>query len=77
MNISRAYRKHHLTTSKTSFPVTVIAISEAGDEIYTGDFNDNIHVYGARKLEDTITSLEVSPDSRFLLSNLHDWMART
>jgi WD40 repeat protein len=44
------------------------------------------HVYDARKLEvlyslkghtDTIISLELSPDSRFLLSNLHDATART
>ena len=71
---------------ETSFPVTAIAISEAGDEIYTGGIDDDVHVYDARKLEvlyslkghtDTITSLEVSPDSQSLLSNSHDSTART
>ena len=71
---------------ETEFPITAIALAEAGNEIYTGGIDNDIKVWDARKREviysmightDTITSLEVSPDSQLLLSNSHDSTVRT
>jgi len=70
----------------TSFPVTAIAISEAGNELYSGGIDNDIKVWDMRKKAvaytlqghtDTVTSLEVSPDSQTLLSNSHDSTVRT
>jgi Prp8 binding protein len=70
----------------TGFPVTAVALSEAGNEIYSGGIDNDIKVWDARKQQviytlrghtDTITSLEISPDSQILLSNSHDSTVRT
>ena len=71
---------------ETDFPVTAVAIPEAGNEIYSGGIDNEIKVWDPRKLQvlysmtghnDTITSLAVSPDSQTLLSNSHDSTVRT
>lgn len=71
---------------ETPFPVTAVAIAEAGNELYTGGIDNDIHVWDMRKKsvafsllghQDTITSLAVSPDSQTLLSNSHDGTVRT
>src|ERR1700750_1481313 len=71
---------------ETSMPVTAVAVAEAGNEIYSGGIDNDIRVWDFRKKNvaysllghaDTITSLEVSPDSQFLLSNSHDSTVRT
>jgi len=71
---------------ETSFPVTAVAMSEAGNELYSGGIDNDIHVWDMRKKAvafslnghtDTITSLAVSPDSQTLLSNSHDSTVRT
>lgn len=71
---------------ETDFPITAVALAEQGHEIYSGGIDNDIKVWDARKKEviyslkghtDTITSLEVSPDSQNLLSNSHDSSVRT
>ena len=71
---------------ETDFPVTAIALAEAGNEIYSGGIDNDIKIWDARKKEviytlnghtETITSLEISPDSQVLLSNSHDSTLRT
>jgi len=71
---------------ETDFPITAVALAEQGHEIYSGGIDNDIKVWDARTLEviytltghtDTITSLEVSPDSQTLLSNSHDSTVRT
>lgn len=71
---------------ETDFPVTAVAISEAGNEIYSGGIDNDIKVWDVRKKAvvytmlghaDTITSLRVSPDSQSLLSYAMDSTART
>lgn len=71
---------------ETEFPVTAIALSEAGNELYSGGIDNDINVWDIRKKAvaysllghtDTITSLAVSPDSQTLLSNSHDSTVRT
>lgn len=66
--------------------MTAVALSEAGNELYSGGIDNDIKVWDMRKkavaytLEghtDTITSLAVSPDSQTLLSNSHDSTVRT
>jgi len=61
-------------------------MSEAGNELYSGGIDNDIHVWDMRKKAvafslsghtDTITSLAVSPDSQTLLSNSHDSTVRT
>lgn len=70
----------------TDFPVTSVAIAEAGNELYTGSIDNDIKAWDMRKQEvlftmsghtDTVTSLEVSPDAQALLSYSHDGSART
>lgn len=65
----------------TEFPITAVAISEAGNEIYTGGIDNDIRVYDLRKKSvvysmlghtDTIMSLRVSPDSQSLVSYAMD-----
>ncbi|EZF97794.1 hypothetical protein H113_02287 [Trichophyton rubrum MR1459] len=72
--------------SSTAMPVTAVALSEAGNEIYSGGIENDIHVWDIRKRAitysmightDTISSLQISPDSQTLLSNSHDSTART
>jgi Prp8 binding protein len=71
---------------ETEFPITAVALAEQGHEIYSGGIDNDIKVWDARKKEviyslrghtETITSLEVSPDSQTLLSNAHDSTVRT
>ena len=71
---------------ETQFPVTAVALAEAGNEIYSGGIDNQIKVWDVRKQEiiytisghtDTITSLQVSPDSQVLLSHSHDSTVRT
>jgi len=71
---------------ETDFPITAVAISEAGNEIYSGGIDNDIKVWDVRKKsivysmlghQDTITSLRASPDSQSLLSYAMDSTART
>jgi Prp8 binding protein len=71
---------------ETDFPITAVALAEAGNEIYSGGIDNNINVRDTRKQEviytmsghtDTITSLQVSPDAQALLSHSHDSTVRT
>jgi len=71
---------------ETEFPITAVAISEAGNEIYSGGVDNDIRVWDIRKKtvvysmlghQDTVTSLRVSPDSKSLLSFSMDSTART
>lgn len=61
-------------------------MAEAGNELYSGGIDNDIKVWDLRKKmvsytmkghTDTITSLQVSPDSQSLLSNSHDSTVRT
>lgn len=63
-----------------------MALAEAGNEIYSGGIDNDIKVWDMRKKAvaykmkghtDTVTSLQVSPDSQSLLSNSHDSTVRT
>lgn len=71
---------------ETELPITAVALSEAGNEIYSGGIDNMIHVWDLRKKAivysmaghtDTVTSLQISPDSQTLLSNSHDSTVRT
>ncbi|EEP77255.1 WD-repeat protein 57 [Uncinocarpus reesii 1704] len=71
---------------ETEMPITAIALAEAGNEIYSGGIDNDIHVWDVRKRSvvysmighaDTVTSLQISPDSQTLLSNSHDSTVRT
>ena len=71
---------------ETDFPITSLAVAEAGNELYTGGIDCDILVYDIRKSSvayrmpghtDTVTSLSISPDSQSLLSYSHDGTART
>lgn len=78
--------KHAVEFTATDFPITAVAVAEAGNELYTGGIDNNIKVWDMRKKAviytmlghtDTVTSLEVSPDAQTLLSYSHDGLART
>ncbi|OKL58624.1 hypothetical protein UA08_06221 [Talaromyces atroroseus] len=71
---------------ETDFPITAVALSDAGNEIFTGGIDNDIKVWDIRKKaviyslfghNDTVTSLQISPDSQTLLSNSHDSTVRT
>lgn len=71
---------------ETEYPVTAVAVAEAGNEIYTGSIDAEIKAWDVRRGEvvytlpghtDTITSLALSPDFHTLLSYSHDGLART
>ncbi len=71
---------------ETDFPITAVAISEAGSEIFSGGIDNDIKVWDVRKKavvysmlghQDTVTSLRVSPDAQSLLSYAMDSTART
>jgi Prp8 binding protein len=71
---------------ETPFPITAIALSEAGNELFTGGIDNDIKVWDLRKEAvtysllghtDTVTSLQLSPDNLTLLSNAHDSTVRT
>lgn len=79
-------QKHAVDFIDTGFPVTAVALAEAGNELYSGGIDNDIKVWDMRKKSvvysmlghtDTITSLQVSPDSQALLSNSHDSTVRT
>jgi len=79
-------QKHAIELIATEFPVTAIALSEAGNELFTGGIDNDIKVWDLRKKAvaysllghtDTVTSLQVSPDSQSLLSHSHDSTVRT
>lgn len=79
-------QKAALDFIETDFPITAVALSEAGNEIFTGGIDNDIKVWDIRKKavvysltghNDTITSLQISPDSQVLLSNAHDSTVRT
>ncbi|KAF3390699.1 U5 small nuclear ribonucleoprotein 40 kDa protein [Talaromyces pinophilus] len=79
-------QKAALDFIETDFPITAVALSEAGNEIFTGGIDNDIKVWDIRKKavvyslighNDTITSLQISPDSQSLLSNSHDSTVRT
>lgn len=70
----------------TDFPITSVAIAEAGNELYSGGIDNDIKAWDMRKQAvlytmsghtDTVTSLEVSPDAQALLSYSHDGLAKT
>lgn len=72
--------------TENSMPVTAVALSEAGNEIYSGGIDNDIRAWDIRKRAvvykmlghtDTVTSLSISPDSQTLLSNSHDSTVRT
>ena len=71
---------------QTDLPITAVAMPEAGNEIFVADVSPDIKVYDVRKKDviytlkghhDLVTSLQVSPDSQYLLSNSHDSTVRT
>jgi len=79
-------QKHAVDFIETGFPVTAVALAEAGNELYSGGIDNDIKVWDMRKKNvvysmlghtDTVTSLQVSPDSQALLSNSHDSTVRT
>ena len=79
-------QKEALDSIETDFPITAVALSEAGNELYTGGIDNDIRVWDLRNHKvayslightDTITSLQVSPDSQSLLSNSMDSTVRT
>ena len=79
-------QKHAADFIETEFPITSIALAEAGNEIYSGGIDNDIKVWDMRKKAvaynmvghtDTVTSLQVSPDTQTLLSNSHDGSVRT
>lgn len=78
--------KEAVTFIETPFPITAIALSEAGNELFTGGIDNDIKVWDLRKQAvtyallghtDTVTSLQLSPDNLTLLSNAHDSTVRT
>ncbi|PHH59505.1 hypothetical protein CDD81_3145 [Ophiocordyceps australis] len=78
--------KHAVDHIQTDFPITAVAISEAGNEIFSGSIDNDIKVWDLRKKSvvysmlghsDTVTSLRVSPDSQSLLSYALDSTVRT
>ena len=79
-------QKHAIDFIETEFPITSIAVAEAGNELYSGGIDNDIKVWDMRKKAavysmtghtDTVTSLQVSPDTQALLSNSHDGTVRT
>jgi len=79
-------QKYAVKFIESDFPVTAVAFSEAGNELYSGGIDNDIKVYDMRKAAviyamkghgDTITSLQVSPDAQSLLSNSLDSTVRT
>ena len=79
-------QKHAVDYIESEYPITAVALAEAGNEIYSGGIDNSIHIWDIRKKAvaysmtghtDTITSLQVSPDSQSLLSNSLDNTVRT
>ncbi|KAF2868588.1 WD40-repeat-containing domain protein [Massariosphaeria phaeospora] len=81
-----ARTKNGMSLIQTDFPVTAIAVSEDGTQVFSGSIDNDIQVWDVRNRKimfsllghnDTITSLELSPDHNTLLSNSHDSTVRT
>lgn len=79
-------QKRAVDYTETDYPITSIALAEAGNELYTGGIDNDIKVWDMRKKAvaytmvghtDTVTSLSVSPDAQALLSYSHDGLAKT
>ncbi|OJJ96131.1 hypothetical protein ASPACDRAFT_81368 [Aspergillus aculeatus ATCC 16872] len=79
-------QKDAIDCLETELPITAVALSEAGNEIFSGGIDNAIHAWDLRKKgivysltghTHTITSLELSPDSQSLLSNSFDSTVRT
>ena len=79
-------QKRAIDFIETEFPITAIAVAEAGNELYSGGIDNDIKVWDMRKKAaaysmgghtDIVTSLQVSPDTQALLSNSHDGTVRT
>ncbi|KAI5781817.1 WD40-repeat-containing domain protein [Geopyxis carbonaria] len=79
-------QKESVDYFETNFPITAVALSEAGNEIFSGGIDNDIKVWDMRKRavaytlrghQDTITSLSISPDGQTLLSNSMDSTVRT
>ncbi|KAL8698543.1 MAG: hypothetical protein Q9201_006512 [Fulgogasparrea decipioides] len=79
-------QKRSVDDMDTSFPITSVAMAEAGHELYSGGIDNDIKVWDMRKQSvvytmaghtDTVTSLQPSPDTQALLSYSHDGTART
>lgn len=71
---------------ETHYPITAVALSEVGTEVFTAGVDPDIKVWDIRnkktvyKLQghtELVSSLVVSPDSTALLSFSHDNTART
>jgi Prp8 binding protein len=67
------------------FPVTAVAFADAGDAVYAGGLDNEVHVWDLRTQEvsmtlsghtDTITGLAVSSDGAHVLSNSMDCSLR-
>lgn len=78
--------KHAMDFIETEYPVTAVAMAEAGNEVFSGSIDNDIKVWDLRAKKvvynlpghaDTITSLSISPDTQTLLSYSHDNTART
>ncbi|QIW98046.1 hypothetical protein AMS68_003564 [Peltaster fructicola] len=78
--------KNAMDFIETPYPVTAVAIAEAGNEVYSGGIDNDIRVWDLRTKKevyrltghtDTITSLALSPDSQSLLSFGFDNAVRT
>ena len=81
-----ARQKRAIDVVETEYPITAVAMAEAGHEVYTGGIDNAIHAWDLRKKAkvysmsghgDTVTSLELAPDAQLLLSNSHDGTVRT
>lgn len=71
---------------QTDFPVTAVAMSQAGNEMFSGGIDNDIRVWDLRKKSivysmlghsDTVMSLKTSPDSQSLVSYGMDSTVRT
>ncbi|PHH77249.1 hypothetical protein CDD80_779 [Ophiocordyceps camponoti-rufipedis] len=71
---------------QTDFPITAVAMSQTGNEIFSGGIDNDIRVYDLRKKAvvysmlghtDTIMSLRVSSDNQSLVSYAMDSTVRT
>lgn len=79
-------QKEVMDEIETSYPITAVALSEVGTEVFTAGVDPEIKVwdmrtkrvvYALRGHTELVSSLEVSPDSTTLLSFSHDNTVRT
>lgn len=73
--------KHPLDSIDIGYPVTALAFSDDGNQLYVGGVDNEIHVYDLTKKQivyslrghlDTITFLSLSPSASYLLSGSLD-----